>query len=59
MPIWMVRAGIEHTGQHCLTERPAVMELRAFERPAGVAVGIDVDHADRRFLTRSPSGSAA
>ena len=42
---------VEHTGQHRLPERPAVMKLGAFIFARGVAVRIDMHHADRAFAT--------
>ena len=39
--------GVEHARQHRLPERSAVMELGALEGAAGIAVGIDVHHAER------------
>src|SRR3546814_13498626 len=39
--------GIEHAVEHRVAEGSAVVELRVVEGAAGVAVGVDVDHADR------------
>ena len=39
--------GVEHARQHRLPERPAVMELRALEGRARIAMRIDMHHADR------------
>src|SRR5690606_10098368 len=40
---------IEHSVQHRVTERAAVMELGEVEGTAGVAMRIDMDEADRRL----------
>src|SRR4029077_226644 len=45
---------VEHAVEHGLAERTAVVETRAFQRAAGIAVGIDVDHSDRAFAPDRP-----
>ena len=57
MPIWMVARRVEHAVEHRVAERPAVMELGLVEGAAGVAMRVDVDHADRPVLADRLAGS--
>ena len=48
---------VEHAVEHRVAERAAMVELGQVEGAAGVAMGVDMDHADRARSCRPPSGS--
>ena len=48
---------VEHAVEHRVAERPAMVELGQVVGAAGVAMRVDVDHADRAASCRRPSGS--